>query len=175
MKTCVMLLLLATTSGMAGLSKLDALSLIESGDNDSAIGCVGEVSRFQIKPQVWRNYTASQDYNNTQIAALVAEQHLRYLEGVFRRRAGREPTDFDTYVLWNAGAAYYGRIGFSADRVHRRISERANRYVNLREMEMPPAKERPTAESARALAQSSRSAPKDRSAETSDAIASLSP
>jgi hypothetical protein len=161
MKVYVMLLLLSATSVMAGLSKLDALSLIESGDNDSAVGGVGEVSRFQIKPAVWRQYTQSEDYNNSQIAALVAEQHLRHLEGVFRRRTGREPTDFDTYVLWNAGAGYYGRIDFSADRVHHRISERANRYVNLRRMEMPPpAREPQRTEPTRVVVEFGESAPK---------------
>src|SRR6266404_94970 len=133
MKTYITwLLLIVATSAIAGLSKLDALSLIESGDNDSAVGRAGEVSRFQIKPEIWRHYTESRNFNNSQIAGLVANQHLLYLEGIFRTRTGREPTDFDVYVLWNAGASYYGRIGFSSDRVHHRISERADRYVNLR-------------------------------------------
>jgi hypothetical protein len=36
-------------------------------------------------------------------------------------------------VLWNAGPTYYGRIGFSAARVHPVIKDRAQRYANLRQ------------------------------------------
>ena len=60
------------------------MSLIESGDNDSAVGGVGEVSRFQIKPAIWRQYTQSEDYNNSQIAALVA---MAWLLGLVREDA----------------------------------------------------------------------------------------
>ena len=138
----IILLMFAATAAFAGLSKLDALSMIESGDNDSAIGCAGEVSRFQIRPATWRHYSASRAFNNSQIASLVADQHLRSLEAIFRSRTGRDPTDFDLYVLWNAGAGYYGRIGFSPDRVHHRIGDRANRYANLRQMEMASSENR---------------------------------
>jgi hypothetical protein len=144
MSKCILLLILMTTSVFAGLSKLEAISMIESGDNDSAVGRGGEVSRFQIKPNVWAIYSQSRVFNDTRVAAAVAERHLLYLEGIFRSRTGREPTDFDTYVLWNAGASYYGRIGFSAERVHHVVRDRASRYVNLRCVEVAPtAKDQP--------------------------------
>ena len=117
----------------AGLSRLAALSMIESGDNDSVVGEVGEVSRFQIKPWIWKLYRESEDYRSPVIASYVAQKHLNVLEETFRKRARREPTDFDLYVLWNAGPTYYGRISFSAARVHPVIKDRAQRYANLRQ------------------------------------------
>ena len=130
------LLFLVTTllSVQAGLSPLEALSMIESGNNDQAVGKLGEVSRYQILPRVWRSYSKGWNYRNPQLASKVAAKHLHFLESGFRERAGREPSDFDRYVLWNAGLAYYTRIEFSQKRVHSVIRGRANRYVNLREM-----------------------------------------
>ncbi len=120
------------------LSKLEAISMIETGNNDTAVGGAGEVSRYQIMPKVWRQFTDSRAYRNTELSTWVAGQYLAWLEGNFRRQAGREASDFDRYVLWNAGLAYYERVGFSAKRVHPVIRERAARFVNLREMKAHP-------------------------------------
>src|SRR5262245_27636363 len=130
----IIMLVLGVLSAEAGLSKLEAISMIESGNNDRAVGKAGEVSRYQIRPHVWKRYSTSTAYVDTDLSTWVADQHLAYLEGVFRNRTGRLPTDFDRYVLWNAGPTYYARIGFSADRVHPVIRDRAVRFVNLREM-----------------------------------------
>ncbi len=107
--------------------------MIETADDDDAIGGAGEVSRYQIKPWIWRRYSDSEAYRNQRISAEVAEQHLAGLERTFEKRAGRIPTDFDVYVLWNAGPTYYARVGFSKARVHPVIRERAQRYANLRQ------------------------------------------
>lgn len=134
-KVFLFILLTATTGGLAraGLSRLEALSMIETADNDDAVGGAGEVSRYQIKPWIWRRYSDSEAYRNQRISAEVAEQHLAGLERTFAKRAGRAPTDFDVYVLWNAGPTYYARVGFSKARVHPVIRERAQRYANLRQ------------------------------------------
>jgi hypothetical protein len=126
------LFLVLTTMTASGLSKLEAISMIETGDNDRAVGRAGEVSRYQIRPEVWRQYSDSFAYGNREIASTVAEKHMLYLETLFRTRTGREATDFDLYVLWNAGAGYYERVGFAAQRVGRVIRDRAQRYFNLR-------------------------------------------
>src|ERR1051325_8625093 len=128
----IIILVLTTMNAAAGLSKLEALSMIESGDDDSAIGRFGEVSRFQIRPEVWRQYSQSSAFANCEVASSVAQKHIDYLEGLFRSRAGREATDFDFYVVWNAGFSYYEKVGFSPDRVSRIIRNRARRYTNLR-------------------------------------------
>src|SRR5262249_3078519 len=41
-----------------------------------------------------------------------------------------------TYVLWNAGPAYYAKVGFCPARVHPVIRGRAQRYVNLRTVDL---------------------------------------
>jgi hypothetical protein len=123
----------------AGYSKLEALSLIETGNDDSAVGRSGEVSRYQIKPWIWRRYSESEAYRNRQISSTVAEKFLAELEEIFRKRAGREPDDFDLYVRWNAGPTYYGKIAFSKKRVHPIIRERAQRFTNLRALKPRPA------------------------------------
>src|SRR5688572_8503923 len=129
----ILCLVLSLGTAHAGLSRLGALSMIESADDDAAVGNVGEVSRFQIKPWIWKLYSQSEDYQNPVIASYVAERHLGTLEQAFRKQSGRQPTDFDLYVLWNAGPTYYKRIEFSKARVHPVIRERATRYANLRE------------------------------------------
>ena len=125
---------LSTFTSRAGLTKLEALSMIETGDNDAAIGTAGEVSRYQIKPRIWQEYSPSKAYRDVTISAKVAGRHLAGLERIFRSRAGREPGDFDLYVLWNAGPTYYAKVHFSAKRVHPIIRERAQRYANLRKL-----------------------------------------
>src|SRR5215212_2083282 len=132
-KTAV-ILMLAVTSGQAGLSKLEAISMIETADRDWVVGSAGERSRYQIMPKVWSAYSSSREYKNPQLARAVAERHLASLEETFRKATGREASDFDRYVLWNGGPTYYGKIGYDARRVHPVIRERAERYVNLRHM-----------------------------------------
>src|SRR5215813_11603139 len=42
-----------------------ALSQIETRDNDSAVGAAGEISRYQMKPRLWRRYARSDaDWRN---------------------------------------------------------------------------------------------------------------
>jgi hypothetical protein len=134
MNKILALLLTMALTAHAGLSRLEALSMIETGDNDLVRGDAGEVSRYQLMPRVWLNYTNSVDYQNPQVSGWVAQQHLKYLESWFRTKAGRPPSEFDLYVLWNAGPTYYFRKNLSAAAVHSSIRERATRFVNLREM-----------------------------------------
>ena len=133
MRTIILLLLLSMAVARAGVSHLEALSQIETGNDDRVVGGAGEVSRYQIKPWIWRQYSDSEVYFNRRISTQVAEQHLAGLAQIFRKCTRREPTDFDLYVLWNAGPTYYNRIGFAKSRVHPVIRERARRYANLRE------------------------------------------
>ena len=118
----------------AGLSRLEALSMLETGDRDSAVGGVGEVSRYQMRPSVWKQYSNSTAFHDPVVAQQVAAQHLNFLETNFRKQAGREPNEFDIYVLWNAGFGYYGKRDFSPARVSPVVRERAERYVNLRQI-----------------------------------------
>ena len=108
-----------------------ALGMIESGNNDRGIGRGGEVSRYQIHPSVWKAYSLSTDYRNPEVSAQVARQHWNHLTNYFRAYAGREPTPFDMYVLWNTRFGHYARKGFDPARLSSLIRDRAQRFVNL--------------------------------------------
>jgi|SRR5437773_7238424 len=113
-------------------SKLSfALGMIESGNDDHGIGRAGEVSRYQIHPSVWKAYSLSTDYRNPEVSAQVARQHWNHLTNYFREYAGREPTPFDMYVLWNTRFGHYARKGFDPARLSTLIRGRAQRFVNL--------------------------------------------
>ena len=111
-----------------------ALSMIETGINDHEVGRAGEVSRYQIMPSVWRHYSQSHAYSNPDVSVEVARQHWADLYDSFKRRAHREPTDFDMYVLWNTRYGYYAKCGFSPRRLQAVVRDRAQRFVNLVEL-----------------------------------------
>jgi hypothetical protein len=101
-----------------------ALSQIESGDNDKAVGRLGEISRYQILPDVWASF-APQNANceNPKDALTVAKVAMKKRCADFEKTFHRAPTDFEFYVLWNAPAQI--RQPGAA------VSERANRFCNL--------------------------------------------
>jgi hypothetical protein len=111
--------------------RLFALGMIETGNNDREVGAAGEVSRYQIHPAVWKVYSPSMEYTNPDISLQVARQHWAYLAQYFREKAGREPEDFDMYVLWNTKHGYYARKGFSQLQISPVVQDRAQRFVNL--------------------------------------------
>jgi hypothetical protein len=108
-----------------------ALGMIETGNRDDEIGGAGEVSRYQIMPSVWRQYSRSLNYRNPEVSLTVAQKHWAKLYAAFIRQAHRQPTDFDMYVLWNTHYGYYASRGFNPDRLAPTVRDRAQRYVNL--------------------------------------------
>jgi len=108
-----------------------ALGMIESGNDDRGIGRAGEVSRYQIHPSVWKAYSDSREYQNPQLSRQVARQHWTYLTNYFHEGAGRDPSPFDMYVLWNTRFGYYARKGFDPERLPAIVRDRAQRFVNL--------------------------------------------
>lgn len=118
-------------AGMLTTPRLFALGMIETGNNDSAIGGLGEVSRFQIMPSVWKHYNSSRSYRNLNVATEVARQHWRSLYDYFKEKSDREPTDFDMYVLWNTRYGYYASKGFEPVRLSPVVRDRAQRFTNL--------------------------------------------
>ena len=121
----------AQTACAPDAKRLDALGMIETGNNDREIGGAGEISRYQIHPIVWKSYSKSMDYSNPEVSLQVARQHWSYLANYFKARTGREPDDFDMYVLWNTRYGYYARKGFSQTRISPVVQDRAQRFVNL--------------------------------------------
>src|SRR6266576_4999521 len=58
------------------LSIREALGMIESGDDDRAVGSAGEISRFQIKKNIWSAYSSSPRYWDQNEAWRIAEKVL---------------------------------------------------------------------------------------------------
>src|SRR5690242_7830362 len=101
-----------------------ALSQIETRDNDNAVGAAGEISRYQVKPGLWRRYARSDaDWKNPAIALAAAQQIMRERCAGFDRSFNRTPTDFEFYVLWNAPA--------QIERPRKAVRERAQRFCAL--------------------------------------------
>ena len=110
-----------------------ALAAIETGhasNPDFARGSSGEVSRYQIMPQVWKAYSESRQYSNPELAWAVARQILIERSHDFSKEAGREPTPFDLYVLWNK-PELYAKAGHVPRKLPKRLQARAGRFENL--------------------------------------------
>ena len=106
------------------MDRWSALSQIESGDNDHAVGSAGEVSRYQIKPDLWRRYASTgADWTNPTNALCVARQAMEERCAAFERAMHRPPTDSEFYILWNAPA--------QIDRPGKAVLARAERFCNL--------------------------------------------
>jgi hypothetical protein len=117
-------LLLGLCLELRARDRWSALSQIESGDNDCAVGSAGEISRYQMKPEVWRCYApATADWSKPDDALLVAREAMQERCAAFERAVRRPPTDFEFYILWNAPA--------QIQRPSKAVSERAKRFCNL--------------------------------------------
>ena len=101
------------------MDRWEALSMIESGNNDHAIGSVGEISRFQIRPELW---PGGNPHNPEQALTAAQKTMIPRLER-FQRMHNRQPTDFEFYVLWNAP--------WVVDHPSAVVKDRAQRFVNL--------------------------------------------
>jgi hypothetical protein len=133
MKAYCLIVLGIAWSGMApAMSFWTALAEIESGGNDYAIGNVGEVSRYQIRPEVWRAYSSSRHYANPAVALPIAEKYLAKLKRDFERVTGRAATESDCVILWKSGIAGYEKKGFNPARMSAAHQDRVTRFQNLR-------------------------------------------
>jgi len=117
------------------MDRFAALSMIESGDDDSARGQDGEVSRFQIQREVWCQLTNAplSQASDPKVAEAVARSLAGTRCAAFARTHGRPATDQEFYILWNAPA----QIGHPG----RSVRERAERFANLvgqKEASPPP-------------------------------------
>ena len=108
-----------------GMDRFAALSMIESGDDDFAQGKHAEVSRFQIRSEVWLQTTnlPIEQATNLAVALAVAEAVAEKRCHEFETKHGRAPTDFEFYILWNSPK--------QVDDPRRTVRARARRFVNL--------------------------------------------
>jgi len=125
MKAFASLMLLLLPMCGFGMDRLSALSMLETGNDDRAVGMAGEISRFQVKKAEWRSVTNSANYCDSETAQKVMIQLMDKRIHAFRDHFGRQPTDFEFYALWNAPAqALQGKIS-------RKVASRCERFANL--------------------------------------------
>src|SRR5690349_12183147 len=86
----------AMVSSAHAMDRWSALSMLESGNDDEAIGTHGEVSRYQIRPYLWPGGNPL----NAHAALKVAQNIMQQRVAKFEASHHRAPTDFEFYVLW---------------------------------------------------------------------------
>ena len=101
------------------MDRWSALSMLESGNDDSAIGTRGEISRYQIRPYLWPGGNP----HNAGLALGVAQTIMKPRIARFEQTHHRAPTDFEFYVLWNAPQ--------QVNHPYRAVAKRAERFANL--------------------------------------------
>jgi len=115
----LILILAGLAPSALGMDRWTALSMIESGNNDRAVGSLGEVSRFQIRPELWPGGNP-RDFSTALAAAReIMDERLSH----FRSGHKRDATDLEFYILWNAP--------WQVDHPSHIVKNRANRYINL--------------------------------------------
>ena len=103
----------------SGMDRWTALSMLETGNNDSVVGSCGEISRYQIRSELWPGGNPLDPKTSLVIAKKVMHARLSRFEQTHKRAA----TDFEFYVLWNAPA--------KVNHPTPCVIKRALRFVNL--------------------------------------------
>jgi len=119
MKTLAIFCLALICFTVPAMDRWSALSMIESGDDDLAVGPGGEVSRFQIRSELWPGGNTQ----NVQDALAAAREIMKPRLEEFLKNHKRPATDFEFYVLWNAP--------WEVDHPSKAVTERAWRFSNL--------------------------------------------
>jgi hypothetical protein len=135
---CVMVSITAAGAGPLPGTR-EALAEIETGAvqatmcaADRRIGSRREISRFQILPNVWHQYSRSRLYQDPETAWSVAARILEDRARDFRTATGRDWDAVDLYIMWNA-PGQYRRAKWDRSKVSRVVMERASRFANLME------------------------------------------
>jgi hypothetical protein len=115
----ILFILLILSANASAMDRWAALAMFESGDNDRIVGQAGEISRYQIRRELWPNGNPL----DACVALANAQRIMSSRLAAFERTHGRMPNDFEFYILWNAPA--------QIDHPHPVVAERARRFVNL--------------------------------------------
>jgi hypothetical protein len=115
----LLLVVCAFVPSAHAMNRWAALSMIESGNDDLAVGSLGEVSRYQIRPYLWPGGNPHNAMEALDAAKTIMQPRL----AKFEHSHGRVPTDFEFYVLWNAPQ--------EVNHPCKAVAERAHRFVNL--------------------------------------------
>lgn len=153
MKTAAAMLFVLLALSAPAMDRFAALSMLESGDKDNAVGPAGEVTRYQIKPDIFRLYLSARkggiyDSNPTRrvvargmvatneikvgwraltsrqpLALAIAQAIMHDRVKHFVSVRHHWPSNFDWYLLWNCP----GDINHPS----RKERDRAQRFANL--------------------------------------------
>jgi hypothetical protein len=115
----IFFILLMMSANAVAMDRWTALAILESGGNNRAVGRVGEISRYQIRPKLWSDGSPL----DARVALANAWRIMSARVTAFEQSHGRTPNDYEFYVLWNAPA--------QINRPHWVVAERARRFVNL--------------------------------------------
>lgn len=116
----VLIAVCALLSSARAMDRWSALSMLESGNDDSAVGSRGEISRYQIRPYLWPGGNP----HNAGLALGVAQKIMKARIARFEQtHNNRAPSDFEFYVLWNAPQ--------EINHPCRAVAKRAERFANL--------------------------------------------
>ena len=96
----ILLLLCILSVNASAMDRWTALAMLESGGNDTIVGRAGEISRYQIRRDLWPGGNPP----DARVALANARQIMFPRVAAFERSHGRAPDDFEFYVLWNAPA-----------------------------------------------------------------------
>ena len=142
MKTTLSVLTVLELSLIAtpAMDRYDALSEIETRNNDHQIGPQHEVSRYQILPELWAQAWKDEERASMQptdpVAARTAVQRIMQARSVvFESRYHHAPDNFEFYILWHRPACYIGRPTPRA--ITTVEAGRARRFANLCENNDP--------------------------------------
>ena len=75
--------------------------MLETGDDDYAVGAKGEVSRFSIMPRLWQEKAAGQNQRDPKVSKRIATQILQARVNHFVKVHHRNPTNSEIYRCWN--------------------------------------------------------------------------
>lgn len=124
----ILTVFIASALCASAMNRMDALSQIESGNNDYAIGSKQEVSRYQILPEFWQQANVAWHPTDPATARIVVNWIMQGRCQTFETRYHRAPTDFEYYILWHRPASLVGPVS-------RRLSsgeiDRGRRFANL--------------------------------------------
>ena len=126
-----------------------AIAFVESRNNDLALGKHGEVSRYQIRPYVWHQYTKSKAYTDPRIAELVCLNHLLHIMRILPSHAR---TERDVLVVYNWGIGHYARVSFNYSKVPQVVKNYVNKILTYESKSPHPTLQRSSVSTVRSTA-----------------------
>jgi hypothetical protein len=115
----ILFVILLLSTNVLAMDRWSALAMLESGGEDDIVGPSGEISRYQIRPELW----PGGDPTDARVALANARQIMTPRLAGFERSHHRVADDFEFYVLWNAPV--------QINHPRPAVAERARRFANL--------------------------------------------